>query len=368
MKKIFLSLIAGLLFVAETQAVPPSWTQDAVRQRDFPASEWYIGFVRDRLKAGENVDARLRNLERDAQNQLAQSIIVTIEGGDEVINTSDQIQIDGNHTEVITTNYRQAITTATRATTVKTEVKSYHDPSTGRLYAFAAVKRNDLAAYYKRQISVDLNKVETAVSVSEELVNVGKKMSAQRKIEDAEEILMDVVYQRDLLIAVEADVSDEDLQTERLNDLQRTIAQLLIWLKQSTFVYVDCSYEFKGKKHDAFSYDPGILCDIITQVLSENNCSVTENKDEADYVLTIITSTTQRSDGSGQFGIISYYANARGTLHNRLTNRTTVNFSILNDADCYSAGRNAEDAATKAFKLPALRNKILEKILPRIKD
>jgi hypothetical protein len=33
-----------------------------------------------------------------------------------------------------------------------------------------------------------------------------------------------------------------------------------------------------------------------------------------------------------------------------------------------AAGKSPEAAATKAFKLPALKNKILEKILPKIKD
>jgi hypothetical protein len=45
-----------------------------------------------------------------------------------------------------------------------------------------------------------------------------------------------------------------------------------------------------------------------------------------------------------------------------------VDFSILNDPEAYSAGRSAEDAATKAFKLPELKEKVLGKILPKIKD
>jgi hypothetical protein len=48
---------------------------------------------------------------------------------------------------------------------VKSEVKSYYEPSTGTLYALAVVRRADLAAYYQKQIDLDLNKVETALGI-----------------------------------------------------------------------------------------------------------------------------------------------------------------------------------------------------------
>ena len=369
MKKILFLLWLISPLVAFAQANLPAWTQDAYRESNYPSSEWYTGFARDRMQAGNNAGNALKTLEKDAQNQLAESIIVTVEGDTRVENASYQYQHSGKNSEVITTNYRQAVRTATTATTVKTETKSYHDQSTGMIYAFAAVKRADLSAFYSKQIDVDLNKVENAIDVSEQLTAAGKKMNAHRKIEEAKQIIDAVLYYRDLLVAVNAGRVDENLlQTKRVRNLQSAVTQLLIKLEQSTFVYVDCSHEFKDYKNDAFSSDPGILCDIITQALSENDCSITENIDEADYELTLVTSTTQRSDGKGQYGIISYYANVRGSLYNRMTQKQTASFSILNDPDAYSAGRSPEDAATKAFKLPALKNKVLEKILSKIKN
>ena len=356
------------LFPVMAFAQPPMWTQNAYRERSYAAHEWYTGFVSDRLKAGEDVGKALKALEKDAQNQLAESIIVTIEGNSSVDNRSYQHQSDGKNSEVITTQYQQAVSTATKATAVKTEVKSYHDPETGALYAFAAVKRTDLAAFYAKQIDVDLNKVETAMEAAEQLVAAGKKMSAKRKIEDAKKILENVVFYRDLLVAVNANADEGDLQTQRSNNLQRIVAQLLITLEHSTFVYLTCTYEFKGYKDDAFKSDPGIFCDFLSQTLSENDCVATENKEEADYELSIITSTSQRSDGTGVNGIISYYANVKVTLFNRMTQKKTVEFSIFNDPDAYSAGKSPEDAGTKAFKLPELRQKVLNKILPKIKD
>jgi hypothetical protein len=135
----------------------------------------------------------------------------------------------------------------------------------------------------------------------------------------------------------------------------------------STFVYVDCQFEQKGGIHDVFAGDPGILCDIVKSAISENDCNVTDNRDEADYELTLIASTTQRSGGSGQFSLISYYANVRGNLYNRLTGKKTLDFAFLNDPEAYATGATPEAAATKAFKLPKLKEKLMDKILTKIK-
>jgi hypothetical protein len=193
-------------------------------------------------------------------------------------------------------------------------------------------------------------------------------MWAFRKCVAAAKLFAGITRYQDLLAAVNAGAGDDALQTERSNELQHTIAQALIDLEQSTFVYVDCQYELKNNQDDAFSSDPGILCDIIKQALSENECSVVDDDVEADYTLTLTAYTTQRTDGRGQYGIISYYANVKGSLYNRLTKKKTADFAILNDPDVYAAGRSPQDAATKAFKLPALKGKILEKILPKIKN
>jgi hypothetical protein len=194
-------------------------------------------------------------------------------------------------------------------------------------------------------------------------------MSAHRKILEAKEVLDKLDFYRYLLIAAAANTDESALQTQRGNRVTQTVERLNIALEQSTFVYMNCRYEKQSPKDDAFSSDPGILCDIIAQALVENECVITENKEEADYELTLITSTTQRSDGkTGQFPILTYYANAKGTLYNRATNKSTANFTIFKDADCYYEGSNPEEAATNAFKLPELRDKVLEKILPKIKN
>jgi hypothetical protein len=333
------------------------WIEETYRLHNYPATEWYTGFAQDRVSSGANIAGELKVIERNAQNSLAESIVVTVSSTSLTKTESAQWQSGTQMAEVSTMDYRQAIGTATTATTVKTETKSYYNPSTGAIYAFASVRRSDLAAFYARQIDVDLNKAEVAVEVARQLMAAGKKMSAYRKVEEARQTLAGIGSYRDLLVAVDAGTDESRLQSARGGELQRTVEQLLIDLEQSTFVYIDSSGDGMG-----------IFSDILAAALSENGCSIVESPDEADYELTLSTSTAMRSDGSGNYGIISYYANVKGTLYNRRTQKRVTEFSILNDPDAYSAGRSAEDAAAKAFRLPELKNKVLSKILPRISN
>ena len=358
MKKI--TVILFLLSLSSALLAQPGWLNEQTRAAEFPNSLFFTGFVDDEVRPGETQATAIARLKKDAQAQIAEAIRVQVSSETEIRSTSVKV----HDREQFNSFFESAVkTTATiELTGVKTD--SYTDDSKGIIYAFACVKRSDLADFYRKQINVDLNKVETAVGVSEQLVAAGKKMSAHRKIAEAKETLTGTVSYCSILAAVSPGADESDLQIERGSNLLRTVERLLIDLEQSTFVYMVCNYELKGDKNDAFTNDPDIICDIIKQALSENECSITDNRDEADYELTLTASTVQRSEGA----IISYYANVKGTLYNRLTKKKTVDFSILNDPAVYSAGKTPEIAATKAFKLPALKNMILEKIVPKIKN
>jgi hypothetical protein len=366
MKRMLIVLLAGLPLGIYGQATTPLWTQEVYREHNYPKEEWYTGFVFDKLKAGDEIGKALKALEQGAQNQLAESIIVKITGATKVEHTS--IQSGKDQHEQITTDYRQAVQTATIATTVKSEVKSHCEPSSGTIYAFAAVRRADLSAFYQKQIEMELVKIETEVGIANQLATTGKKMSAARKCQETKQFFDEITRYQDLLVAIDFKVDANAMHTESVREMQMKINRLLTDLEQSILVYVDCQYEYKGHKDDAFSSDPGIICDIVKQALSENGCSVVDDDSGADHILTLVAYTAQRSDGTGPYGIISYYDNVKGTLYNRHTNRKTADFSILNDPDAYATGKDAETAAAKAFKLPALKDKILKNILPKLKD
>ena len=349
-------------------AQTPEWSQTSFRQEHYPAREWYVGYAFGQLRPNENVERALEALKRTAQNNLTQSIIVTVQSTSDLEITSRQTRTSAGETEESAREFRQVVETATSATVTNMEVRTSHNRETGTIYAFAAVKRRDLRTFYRRQINTDLNRIESAVAIAEQLVESGKKMDAHRRIEEATKTLSNVNHMRSLLIAVDPNVCEEDdMQTPRFMELTRTAERLELALRRATFVYMACSFEFRGARHDAFNHDPGILCAIIKRVLEENNVTITTSEDDADFVLTLITSTSRRSErrADNPNSIDSYYANARGMLFNRRTNRQAANFSI-SDRVFSATGQTPEAMATRAFNNPELRDAILEAILPEI--
>jgi len=361
MKKfIFIVICTSLSSAIWGQSSVPQWIDSRSRSLMFPKETYYTGDMVGNRRSNETEAQAIVRVRQGAVGDLTSGIRAHVHS-----QATQNTRQDNSYN--VSGEFASSTEISSQADVTNVKVEHYVNRE-GVIHAFAYVKRVDLIVYYTKQISVDLGKVETALGVAEQLVSAAKKMSARRKIEEAKQILNGVSFYRDLLVAVDALADESELQAKRSGSLQRTVEQRLIDLEQSTFVYMNCSHEYKGYKDDAFSSDPNILCDIVAQALSENECSVTDNKNEADYELTLVTSTTQRSDGTGQYGIISYYANVRGTLYNRATRKTTANFSILNDPSSYSTGRSPEDAATKAFKRQELTDKVLEKILPKVKD
>jgi len=365
--KRFLVLLCTILPLAVCAQLQ-QWTQAEHRQRNYPSSEWYTGFDRRQLRAGEDVQVALRNLEASARNALSESIIVAVDATSRVLIESVQRQADGRRDEVETTGFEQAIQTATTSTLVRTEVRTHHDPRSGMIYAFVAVRRADLSRFYIRQINTDLNRVEIAIGAAEGMVEAGQRMAAERRIEEANNILSAVSFYRSLLIAVDSRACEEhDMQTPRFNELSRTIEQLLISLRRSTLVYVRSSFEFNGAQHDAFQRDPGIFPTVIKRALEQNNVTITANEADADFILTLVTSTSRRSERRADqpHSIDSFFANASGTLFNRRTNRQVATFSERVTA---ATGQTPELMATRAFNGTELKNAVLEAILPEIRN
>ena len=358
------SVVSLLLFpcAALAQGNAPLWLDGDVRNMQYPKDRYYSGFSEVAVSQGESQETALDRAKQRAVGELSDRVRVVVN----IEKTQTDLSIQGSDMdELFRSKFITVVQTGSLTEVTGSKVDSWYDSRTRTAYAFAYVSRAQLASYYRAQVNTDLNRVETAIGVADELTAAGKKMSARRKIDEARTLLADVTFYRKLLTAADPQAEESSLQTRRSNDLTRTVERLLAQLEQSTLVYMECRHEFKNYRDDAFGSDPGILCDIIAQALTENECSITDNREEADYELTLITSTTQRSDGQGN-NLLSYYANVKGSLYNRMTQKKTAEFSFLNDPDAYAVGRTPEDAATKAFKLPELKDKVMEKILPKI--
>ena len=344
----------------------PEWLNDNTRRMNYPSDVYYTGYASGVIPAGKSLQEFTQQITTEAQADLSRKIRVQITSTN--VNETSAVTSGGRYSENESFTTRSAAESSVELVGLKTE--SYHDQASRTVHAFTYVKREDLASYYRNIINQELTNAETAFGVAEQMAGSGKKMSAREKAEEARAILKREVIanSREQLVLINAG-TESTLQNERERAILHKVENMLINLRQLATVFVECRHENRGNaKDDAFSNDPGILFGIVVQKLSENDCTITDNREEADFVLTLITSTTQRSAGTAQIPMMSYYANVRGSLFNRMTDRKTVDFTIFNDSSSYSSGRSPEEAATRAFNRPELTNLVLEKILPKIKE
>jgi hypothetical protein len=358
-------VLAVLSGVAQAQAASPAWMNADERQRLYPAQEWFTGLASGRLETGANAPDSRRAVENAAKSALAESILATVKGDWQSIDTLSQKTDGSGVSETFSTQTRQAVQITTKVTIPNLKTQLYEVPGKKEIYAFAAVKCVDLAVFLSEQIKMDLAKAETAMTIAKQQKSAGEKKRASERVEEAKQLLADINSYRTLLLSVNAAMNmahESGLQTDRVNKLYSEIERLLTELNIT--VYMDCRHEFKNSKDDAFRTDPRIFCGIITQALSENACHLKSDLNDADYVLTLITSTTQARDGRGEFRVLAYYANVEASLYNRVTKKDVMSFSIRE----YGDGNSPELAATKAFRRKELKEEAMEKILSAIKN
>lgn len=358
-----LSLLALLPMGVSAQEIDPMWLNQGFRSMNFPFEQWYTGFSMDQLQPGEKLITALQRVEDSARNQLIEQIQVNVQSTTSLKNSAMSVTENGQFSEVIVTNFNEEIRSTTSAEAVGVEVKSHYDSQKQMIYAFACVKRVQLANYYKNQEEAIFTNVERDLILVNDFVNAGQKIEAHKRCVEAKEQLLKALSHRTLLSAI---VKSELAYSPQYNTLMERVERLIIDLKQGTRVYVTCiwnDHEHKQYEHVAVS-----VKEKVKSMLTANNCAIVEQANDADYVVELAASTTMRSDGSGKFGIISYYANIVGKIVNNRTNKHVVNISLLQDPHLYSAGSNAGQAVSKAFGSQALAERLQKLILEGLEN
>jgi len=336
-----------LFFVlpAFAQDISPQWLEESWRFASHPKSEWYMGFARDKIKGQPN-KKDYEAIEKMAQSKLSENIQVHVQSATDVQTTSKQTQSGNNSSETINTDYKQAIATQSNLILAKVDVKSYFDKKSGEIYAFASVKKSDLAAFYRSKITHLFSYAEKELSIAEQLAETGKKNAALSKIQAVEDTLKNVGFWGSLLQAVESDNSH--LAQEMALGQRTNNAKTL--LQNSTVVYLDIS---SNKKYSNMSEQLG------AQMQEKGcNCTITSAKQDADYSVAIKTkfgSCNKTGDG-----IFYCYANADITVDNQKYKKS-MNIKV---PEAKGGWTNGDRAMEEAFK--ELANSMAEKIIQTI--
>lgn len=347
------------------QEVPP-WTDEEYRRQAYPSEDYYLGFSQDMLPAGGSLGSFLSSLEELARTRLVEEIQLKINASSESVTQSLSRQEGEYYREQILNAYRQRIETSTSAVAVGVEVMSYYNSATRMAYALAVVGREDLANYYGERIELLLTRVEGERAALASLKEAGKKILARERCLAALAQLEEIYSWQQLYIAVKPDASAEVLQHGRYEELKLSLESEVIRLEQSTRLFLSCRWhcrEFPEHEEQA-----EVVAQMLKSALSERGCTWVDQPDQADFILELKISTSLRSDGSGPYGVISYYANAVGQLYNCHLKRVVASISLQNDPRIYAGAGNHLLAVRKAFQQRALQEALLAAILPKIEN
>ena len=357
MRSLLVFLFAVIPSFLLGQTITPNWLNEDYRAFNYHTEAWYSGFAMDRITEGEQLIVALQRVENSARNKLVEQIQISIESNSTLVSSSTSISNGSIRNEQITIDYKQDIHTTTSASAVGVEVKSHFDSNNNIVYAFAYVERNQLANYYINQEEAIFKHIESELNIVDDLVETGQKIIALQRCENLKVQLNTSKDYRSLISAIEG---TETAYSERYIMLSEIVEKLLFSLQQSTKVFVRCVW--RCVEYPQYEYIADIVKENIETMLSSNNCAIVSESLGADYILDLTLSTTQRSDGSDEYAIISYYANLTGKLVNTHTNKQVVNISLNQDPRLYSAGKNDAQAVSKAFKSQSL-SKVLKEIL-----
>ena len=291
LRKIFIAL-TGVLSFAPFYCLgqqSAAWINPEVRAVRFPSTSYFSEFTQGDLRPDESISSLLERLKMDAKRGAAGNIRTLIESQVE----KTDMQITQNQDFDFYSVYQDYTKQTVQAEIAGLQVESYYDESKKWGFAIAYVKKSELVDYYKSQIGFQLQQVENAISTAAIAVNAGQKYRAKDECKNALQPLSKAEFAQDLLTAI-APNDRESLQLERLTRLKGELIQKLIDLEQSTYIFLQCSETNYGQT-------VRILEPELKRILSNNQCSFTDDPMEADYKI-IITASTRQHDGNVVFG------------------------------------------------------------------
>jgi hypothetical protein len=328
-----------ILFLAISvfaQGSAPEWLDESWRASHYPKSEWYTGFAMDRAASGQPDSKAYQAVEKNAQGKLSEGIVVTVKGSSTVQTSSRQTQKG----ETTSTDYDQSIKTASNAVLAKMETYSHFDKKSGYIYGFAAVRKKDLADFYKSNINSLFSFADKEFALAEQQAEQGRKKAALDKIQAIEDSLKSVGYWGSLLQTVASGNS----YAEQEKAFWQRAGSIKMQLQNGTSVYLDISGDSGLEALGAEMQERGC------------NCSLAETKEDADYSVAIKTKLGN-CDASGN-GLVFCYANATVSVSSPKYGKPA---SVkIPEAKGGSPNNNKDKATSEAFK--KLTSSLAEKI------
>ena len=285
----------------------PLWCSDTWRTSNYPHELYVKGFVVGELQSGESIEQVLQRIKEKAQAEAIQNITTSVEYTSVSMVQSDQ-QIGTMGFSEMTRELFSTSTTihSTLKDIPNLSVESWHNAKTNEVFAFAWVKKTDLARTLKKQIISHVTRAEMAIEEAEGLLAEGEKSAARKSIARAIEYLQQVEEQQKVVQSVDSNTDMEDIAFTESNALKQRAAILYQQLRNGVFVYIGGEVTIFGKAYPTFIQQ-------INHEISSIGCAFTTTESDADWVIHL-QGTTREYNTLQTGNYIAYFVLAEVAL------------------------------------------------------
>ncbi len=311
----------------------PNWTKESYRSAKYPVHTYITGYAHDIKSKDESLAEATERIKNMASGNLAKNIITTIKTVSK--NYVQSIEYENNE------DFRQTFESETQSETnakingIKT--LEYHNPKTGHLYAFSYANRYEVIGYYKANINMHLQQINGFITTADEFSRTSEKIKAEQEYLKTIPLFAKIEYAQGLLLALDKSADESSVKIKQTIELRNKVLQALSELKQGIFVHINVSASLFGDSND-------LLENKLKAELSANKCSFVQDKNKADWLVTIIASSRK---GSNAHGLFFSYVDAKVSLKKAYNNQHVYQDEIKQKG---GSGNGFEDAAKKAYE------------------
>ena len=260
--------------------MPPSWYDHDLRRLDYPDSEYFTGYAESTPMSGERVEVATQRLKDAARVEAVSTIRIHVKNLTKSNFYNESFESLDGWSETIKETFRSSTTTSVDMKIPGLQIEAWRNPQTGTISAFAYVKKSTLIRQLEKQITVALTKVEMSLDQVDQLIATGQKMQARSAAENALPLFAEVDEAQKLLVAVDADATEETLMLPETRTLQQRLMAMVAQLKNALTICIQCDASIFGTNYPTLS-------STLQGHLSKLGCNFVSDPSTADWVIEI---------------------------------------------------------------------------------
>lgn len=260
--------------------MPPSWYDHDLRRLDYPDSEYFTGYAESTPMSGERVEVATQRLKDAARVEAVSTIRIHVKNLTKSNFYNESFESLDGWSETIKETFRSSTTTSVDMKIPGLQIEAWRNPQTGTISAFAYVKKSTLIRQLEKQITVALTKVEMSLDQIDQLIATGQKLQARSAAENALPLFAEVDEAQKLLVAVDADATEETLMLPETRQLQQRLMAMVAQLKNALTICIQCNASIFGTNYPTLS-------STLQGHLSKLGCNFVSDPSTADWVVEI---------------------------------------------------------------------------------